>query len=134
LQNRAAESFKFYWAGSVRSPSYRRVATFLLDYRKVCAGIIEMLKPGGKAILVVGRRSTGGFRLKLDDFTVDELERGGLTLVKRYERVLQQKRFPRVINRFGRSSDETIRSRGRLTTMRLIPSLLSAPHSIANRD
>ena len=117
LQNRAAESFKFYWAGSVRSPSYRRVATFLLDYRKVCAGIIEMLKPGGKAILVVGRRSTGGFRLKLDDFTVDELERGGLTLVKRYERVLQQKRFPKVINRFGRSSDETIRSRGRLTTM-----------------
>ena len=53
-----------------------------------------------------GRRSTGGFRLKLDDFTVNELERGGLNLMERYQRALRQKRFPRVINRFGRSSDD----------------------------
>jgi site-specific DNA-methyltransferase (cytosine-N4-specific) len=116
-QTHDVESFKLYWAGSVQSPSYRSVAAFLLDYRKVCGGIVNLLKPGGTAILVVGRRSTGGFRLKLDDFTVNELERGGLNLVKRYQRALHQKRFPRVINRFGRSSDETDRSRGRLTTM-----------------
>lgn len=118
LQASDADSFKRYWAGSVSNAAYRPVATFLLDYRKVCAGITEMLRPGGKAILIVGRRSTGGFRLKLDDFTVDEFGSHGLKLVERYERALQNKRFPRIINRFGRSLSEADRARGRLTTMR----------------
>jgi site-specific DNA-methyltransferase (cytosine-N4-specific) len=115
--NNDTQSFKRYWAGSFFNASYRPVATFLLDYRKVCAGIVEMLRPGGKAILVVGRRSTGGYRLKLDDFTADELEAGGMKLIERYERELQHKRLPRLINRFGRSLNEVTRSRGRLTTM-----------------
>lgn len=113
-----SESLKPYWAGSPDSPSYRALSVFLYDYRKVCRDIAGLLKPGGKAILVVGRRSTGSFRLKLDDFTADELEKNGLTLMDRYHRVLHQKRFPRVINRFGRSTDEAERRRGRLTTMR----------------
>jgi site-specific DNA-methyltransferase (cytosine-N4-specific) len=116
-RNHGYESFKPYWTGSIHSPFYPSVAAFLLDYRNFCGGIVRFLKPGGKAILIVGRRSTGGFRLKLDDFTIDELEGSGLSLVNLSKRALHQKRFPRVINRFGRSTNKADRERGRLVTM-----------------
>jgi SAM-dependent methyltransferase len=112
------ESFRPYWAGSPRNPAFPRTAAFLRDYREVCRGIASALRAGGNAIFVVGRRSTGGFRLKLDMFTVNELASSGLRLVERDERALSQKRFPRIINRFGRSIDEVDRNRGQITTMR----------------
>jgi len=68
--------------------------------------------PGGKAIIIVGRRSTGGHPLLLDRFTIDRLSMHGLGLVRSDERALQNKRGPRRINRFARSADVSMRTSG----------------------
>jgi hypothetical protein len=83
----------------------------------MCAAIASNLVTEGKAILIVGRRSTGGYRLMLDRFTVDRLEARGFHLVSRTERLLQNKHAPRRINRFARSHSKTERARGTVTTM-----------------
>ncbi|WP_316218965.1 MULTISPECIES: hypothetical protein [unclassified Bradyrhizobium] len=95
-------SLKPYWSGSERSPHATLVSKFLGDYDVVCGGLADYLKPDGKVIFVVGRRSTGGYRLKLDEFTVDCFLRRGFKLLSKEERSLVHKRIPRRINRFGR--------------------------------
>lgn len=111
------ENVKRYWAGSGSSSAGRSVLNFLRDFKHVCDGISSVLKPGGTAIMVVGRRSTGGFRLKLDEFAVGCFEAVGFQLAKRSKRVFQEKRSPRKINRFGRCHSEQLRSRGTIKTM-----------------
>jgi DNA modification methylase len=108
---------KRYWAGAASKRLGRSVHAFLADYDDVCGSIALNLKPGGKAVLVLGRRSTGGFRLKLDTFTVDRFEARGFTLLSRETRDLQHKRFPRHINRFARSCSQDDRARGLVRTM-----------------
>lgn len=107
---------KKYWGDSNNSYA-RSVATFLHDYDLFCEGISDSLKPGGKAIVIVGRRSTGGFRLKLDLFTSDKLEDRGFKLIQREERPLAQKRFPSRINRYARSQSAAERESGQVITM-----------------
>lgn len=97
-------SLKPYWSGSDQSPHAASVSKFLGDYDAVCDGLADHLSPDGKAIFVVARRSTGGYRLKLDEFTVDCFSRRGFTLLSREERPLSHKRTPRLINRFGRDA------------------------------
>lgn len=97
-------SLKPYWAGSDQSPHAASVSKFLGDYDAVCEGLVDHLSLDGKAIFVVARRSTGGYRLKLDEFTVDCFSRRGFTLLSREERPLSHKRTPRLINRFGRDA------------------------------
>jgi site-specific DNA-methyltransferase (cytosine-N4-specific) len=108
---------KRYWAGAATSKAGRSVATYLADYDEACGAIADNLKPEGKAIFVVGRRSTGGYRLKLDLFTVDCLAARGFNLVAREFRRLQRKRVPRKINKFGRSYSAEDRSRGIVNTI-----------------
>jgi site-specific DNA-methyltransferase (cytosine-N4-specific) len=108
---------KRYWAGAASSMAARSVATYLADYDEACGAIANHLKPEGKAILVVGRRSTGGYRLKLDLFTVDRFAARGFELVSRESRLLQRKRVPRIINKFGRSNSDADRGRGLVNTM-----------------
>ena len=108
---------KRYWAGAASSKAARSVATYLADYDEACDAIANNIKPQGKAILVVGRRSTGGYRLKLDLFTVDRLAARGFDLVSREFRSLQRKRVPRRINKFGRSRSDDDRGRGLVNTM-----------------
>jgi hypothetical protein len=67
--------------------------------------------------MVVGRRSTGRYRLKLDNFTVDRFAARGFDLQSREIRTLQQKRMPAHINRFARSGDQKKRARGLVLTM-----------------
>jgi site-specific DNA-methyltransferase (cytosine-N4-specific) len=110
-------NIKQYWAGSCKSLRARSVAKFLYDYDLFCQSVSDCLKVGGKAILIVGRRSTGGFRLKLDKFTIDRLEKRGFRLVCSEERPLSQKRFPSKINRYARSLSETDRENGKVVTM-----------------
>jgi hypothetical protein len=95
----------------------RSVRAFLADYDDICESIALNLRPGGKAILVVGRRFTGGSRLKLDEFTAERFEARGVSLVSREMRDLQYKRVPRRINRFARSCSDADRARGIVTTM-----------------
>jgi site-specific DNA-methyltransferase (cytosine-N4-specific) len=108
---------KRYWGGSAATRVGRSVRAFLADYDDICESIALNLRPGGKAILVVGRRFTGGSRLKLDEFTVERFEARGVSLVSREMRDLQYKRVPRRINRFARSCSDADRARGIVTTM-----------------
>lgn len=112
------ENIKAYWAGSMKSSTALYVAKFLLDYDMFCQNVADSLKVGGKAILVVGRRSTGGFRLKLDKYTIDRLEKRGFRLLCSEERSLCNKRFPSKINRFARSQSESKRDKGNVVTMK----------------
>jgi site-specific DNA-methyltransferase (cytosine-N4-specific) len=108
---------KRYWAGAPTNTAARSVATYLADYDESCAAIADNVKPDGKAILVVSRRSTGGYRVKLDLFTVDRLVARGFNLLTRELRALQRKRVPRKINKFGASHSQVDRGRGIVSTM-----------------
>ena len=106
-----------YWAGRKGTRIARNVATFLADYANACDGIAQCLRPGGTAVLVVGQRSTGGFRLKLDRFTADCLAAHGLVLVDIEHRRLREKRVPRRINRFARCVSSEQRMKGLTRTI-----------------
>jgi site-specific DNA-methyltransferase (cytosine-N4-specific) len=108
---------KKYWSGARNTKFAVNVNCFLSDYLFACESLARNVRSGGLAILVVGRRSTGGFRVKLDDFTVDCLENLGLELETRESRPLRQKRVPRRINRFGRSASPEMRKLGSVVTM-----------------
>jgi site-specific DNA-methyltransferase (cytosine-N4-specific) len=108
---------KRYWAGANASKNARSVATFLADYDEICEAISKSVRPGGKAVLVVGRRSTGAYRLKLDLFTIDRMAARGFDLVSREVRSLRRKHVPTKINRFARSRSVQDRERGLVSTM-----------------
>jgi 16S rRNA G966 N2-methylase RsmD len=108
---------KKYWAGSSGNRFGKAILKFLSDYDEVCASVSLQLKPGGKAIFVVGRRSTGGYRLKLDQFTIDCLLKRGFDLVCTEERELQHKRTPRAVNRFARHPTRKSTASARVLTM-----------------
>lgn len=117
IENSTLFDVKKYWAGARGTKFAVSVNRFLSDYLMACESLASNLRPGGLAILVVGRRSTGGFRVKLDDFTVDSLETFGFELETRESRPLNQKRVPRRINRFGRSASPEMRKLGSVVTM-----------------
>lgn len=106
-----------YWAGNADSKLGRMVTRFLSDYAIVCRHLANSLKVGGEAVFVVGRRSTGGFRLLLDQFTIDCFKARGFRLVAVEQRRLQNKRVPRSINRYGRSERRRLERRARTVTM-----------------
>nr|WP_284701488.1 DNA methyltransferase [Rhodoplanes tepidamans] len=95
---------KPYWSGADQSPQAASISKYLSDYDAVCDGLVDHLSPDGKAVFVVARRSAGGYRLKLDEFTIDCFSRRGFILILREERPLSHKRTPRLINRFGRDA------------------------------
>lgn len=106
-----------YWAGSSAGPNSRRVLNFLQDFGQSCDAISNALKPGGTATLVVGRRTVGGFRVKLDQFAIDHLTALGMSLVSITRRRLRNKRLPKRINRFASSHSEDQRLKGSTKTM-----------------
>jgi len=110
-------SIKDYWSGSKDSPRARSVGRFLWDYAAACAAIASRMRPKGTVVMIVGRRSVEGFRLKLDDFTVDQFESLGFRSTNVSRRHLVGKRLPRKINRFGRASSVERRALGVTTTM-----------------
>ena len=110
-------NMKKYWAGSPDNRFGKAISKFLSDYDEVCGSIARKLKPGGKAIFVVGRRSTGGYRLKLDQFTIDCLLKRGFDLVCTEERELHHKHTPRVVNRFARDPARKSTASARVLTM-----------------
>ena len=59
------EEVRPYWAGQRGTRWAHAVEAFLADYGEVCTGMVDCLKPGGIAVIIVGQRSTGGYRLKL---------------------------------------------------------------------
>lgn len=104
-----------YWAGGLTNPNRSKVVSFFLDMGRSCQQIAQVTRPGGYAILVLGRRRTGGFRVRLDRFVIDCMCAQGFQLADQWERPLQSKRLPSVINRLGRRRNH---SRGAVATMR----------------
>ncbi|MHA7773890.1 hypothetical protein [Roseibium sp. M-1] len=111
-----ASLIKRYWSGSLSNPASTGVEKFLCSYDAACNVIGKAVKPGGRAVFIVGRRSTGGFRLRLDNFTMDRFTANGFKIEDRYERTLQKKRSPLFVNRYARSQSEELRSRGFVRT------------------
>ncbi len=106
-----------YWAGSAQGEPARRAKAFLHDYMEVLKKCNEVLSPGGSMVMIVGRRSLGGYRLRLDDFTREVLAGLGCTLQGSLKRHFQQKNIPRRVNRFGRAGDTDRQLAGSTKTM-----------------
>lgn len=106
-----------YWAGSPQNAAAARVERFFADFWDVCYSIGDALRPEGIAVLVIGRRSTGGFRTKLDEFAMDAFGAFGMRLVSCERRPLKHKRLPSRTNRYGRAQSEERRSKGRTKTI-----------------
>lgn len=106
-----------FWAGAADSEAARRVSLFLGDYKEMCGSLTQALAPGGTIVMVVGRRSVGGFRVRLDDFSVATMEEFGLRAVEVVRRRIGNKTLPRVINRFARAAEPERRESGRVKTM-----------------
>ena len=106
-----------YWAGSKNSAEAQPVSKFLGDFGRACSEIAFNLKPGGVAVLILGCRSTGGYRLELDQFAVDCFQDLGFRLASVERRRLHGKHLPRKINRFARSSSPEQRAKGSTQTI-----------------
>lgn len=106
-----------YWRGGRNNEARRRVAQFLQDVELSCVQVASVMKRGGTAVFVTSRRRVGGWRLHLDEFIVDALEREGLKLCGGETRRIIMKRTPFVIDRQGRSGNRKA-ERGAVRTMR----------------
>ena len=111
------DNIRRYWAGSRHSKRAKRVVRFLKDFEEVLYSMKSVLAPQGKMVLVLGRRSVGGFRVKMDIFASDCLLQTGFTVVSSERRKFHQKRMPKTINRYGRSGDSELRRKGTTKTM-----------------
>lgn len=107
-----------FWSGRASSTEGKATARFLSSLSAACGTIADVVRPEGAAVFVVGRRSTGGFRLRMDDFLADEMETRGFVLDRTKRRALKEKFAPRYVNRFGRAKSEELRASGRVPTMR----------------
>jgi site-specific DNA-methyltransferase (cytosine-N4-specific) len=112
------ERLQMFWAGRANSREAAKAARFLSALSRACASVDTLLKPGGTAVFIVARRSTGGFRLKIDEFLLDEMSGVGLELERLRHRTLKWKRAPHYINRFARSGSLEKRATGVLPTMK----------------
>ena len=108
---------KRYWAGARGSIHAASIARFLTDFFQAFERVAPLLRVGGQVVLVLGRRSVGGFRVKLDKFTKDCLEPLGLRPTNCDRRLIRKKRLPNTINRFGRAKSEQLRAKGTTKTM-----------------
>lgn len=106
-----------YWAGSKHSKHVGRVSRFLMDFRNVLKSIDSVLGSHGKIVLVLGRRSVAGFRVKIDIYAADFLGRKGYIVESSERRKFRQKRMPKTINKYGKSKDAQLRKQGTTRTM-----------------
>jgi len=109
--------FRKYWPGDRENEAHGRVQLFLDDFAIGCEAMDRLLKPGGVAILIVGRRCAGGLRLDLDRFAIDKFGQQGIKIVASDTRSLVTKRLPKQINRYARSRSDDRRKLGTIQTM-----------------
>ena len=108
-------NIKKYWNGSIGNPSFNRVSSFLLGLESCCNQICKVTKPSGHIIFVVARRSTGGWRLYIDNFIADILQENNFILEDKIERMIDKKMTPFLINKTGRNGSK---ASDRIHTMR----------------
>jgi hypothetical protein len=68
-------------------------------------------------VFVVARRTVGGWRLHLDRFIIEVLERRSMSMEKLFTRQIEKKLAPRMVNSLGRTLQNGATGR-RVTTMR----------------
>jgi hypothetical protein len=107
-----------FWAGKQGTKEANSAGRFLTSLATACSTVSEALRPGGTAVFVVGRRSTGGFRLKIDEFICDDMASRGFQVTSLRRRSLKGKWAPQHVNRFARASCEIKRASGLLPTMK----------------
>jgi hypothetical protein len=110
-------TLKPFWAAAAASEGAERVSRFLGDFARTCRSIAEALAPDGVALMVLGRRSVGGFRVKIDEFASAVMQEFGVPTIMVEHRRLVGKKLPHAINRFARSQQCTYHGRGRIKTM-----------------
>lgn len=103
------------WAGGLQNHARTRVAVFLSEMRAVCEASRTLLRKSGRMIWVIGRRSVGGHRLRLDEWFLDTCVGMGFETVSVTRRTIAGKLTPTAVDRFARGSVEQVRL---TTTMR----------------
>lgn len=96
-----------YWFGGRNNPGRRRVSSFLSDVDQCCNQISNVLRPGGRVVYVVARRTVCGYRVYLDGFLQNTMTRLGFILEQSYSRSIKRKNTPYVIDRSGLKRDMT---------------------------
>lgn len=103
----AAKTFDFpksVWNGERRGPQADQVGSFLWDLRSACGELGPRVRRGGRIVMIVGRRSVGGWRVNLDRFIVAELASLGFQHEWSRRRRVLHKWTPWVIDAHGRGS------------------------------
>jgi site-specific DNA-methyltransferase (cytosine-N4-specific) len=106
-----------YWYGGMKNPGRPRVSSFLIDVEQCCNQLSKVLRPGGRVVYVVARRSVSGYRVYLDIFLRNIMARIGFVLEQSYSRSIKRKNTPYVVDTSGlKRSAKT--SKGQIKTMR----------------
>ncbi len=100
-------NLKNYWQGGIKNPAYGRVLQFLKDVEMCCKEISEIMKDRGRVIYVVARRSAGGWRVYLDNFLIDIMNKNSFSLEHYDERLIDNKLTPFLINKSGKKARMT---------------------------
>lgn len=74
---------------------------FLWDLHLSVQEIGKVLRCGGRAIFIIGRRSVGEWQLKLDRFLISVFAQCHFRLEGLYKRRIEGKTTPPVINKLG---------------------------------
>lgn len=102
LSNPADFDFSPYWHGGINNPARNRVNQFLIDVEKSCEQIAKVLRPGGRVILVVARRTVSGYRVYLDLFLQSKMRKLGFIMEESYSRSIARKNTPYIVERSGK--------------------------------
>ena len=93
-----------YWRGGRQNPARNRVARFVHDVEACCEQLSATLGRGGRVVVVLARRSVGGWRFALDELFISTLEQLGVRLQWIQRRQIQHKLTPSVINARSRAA------------------------------
>jgi site-specific DNA-methyltransferase (cytosine-N4-specific) len=103
-RDRSFRDLKRYWNGVQEGPHIERLESFAADLWVSCREVAASLVTGGRAVLIVGRRRTYGWRFHIDRLVIDAMEAGRCRLLGSRERSIPDKGIPRRINRFARDA------------------------------
>jgi site-specific DNA-methyltransferase (cytosine-N4-specific) len=106
-----------YWYGGTKNPGRPRVTNFLFDVEHCCKQISKVLRPGGRVVYVVARRTVSGYRVYLDAFLQSIMTGLGFVLEYSYSRSIRRKNTPYVVDTSGKKKSAQI-SKNQVKTMR----------------
>lgn len=115
--NSSGLNYRKYWYGGKTNQGRSRVNRFLFDIEKSCEQITAVIRPGGRVVFVVARRTVSRYRVYLDSFLKSIMVERGFTLEEFSSRTIKRKNTPWVVDKSGRKSG-TKSAKNRVVTMR----------------